>query len=435
MAVPSSPETPRAVSASSHRHTTLMRVLGLAPLLALTGVAIAWFRAEHAPPEALRARGAMAAGLFEKALPSIEAWLKASPRSAEAHLTKARAMLALDRVDEFTSSLKRARELDAPESEVELIMALLKTRQGRYRDAWPVLLREYESRNAPDPQLKEAVARIYLEYFELEKAMTAIDRWIAEAPESAKPYLWRVEIDNRVPGQSTRLLADYRKAISLDPTLTKARIGLARELLKLHRNQEAAKEFDAYLALCPDDADAHVGAGNNASELGDTASSIRHFDRAIELAPKNVEALRERAEIDFKQDRFEPALARLDRAIAIDPFDLDARYDRGLVLGRLGRQEDAKKELDVVKRLRADNEQLNMIKEKLVHAPHDVAIQLEVAGWMFAHGHGAEGERWTEKILRATPGQPEACRLMAEYHERSGNPGLANFYRLQSKAR
>ncbi|MHC5537182.1 tetratricopeptide repeat protein [Singulisphaera rosea] len=403
-------------------------------IVAAVGSALSWLRTESVPPAALLARKAMASGQFTKALPSIDSWLQASPRSAEAHLTKARAMLALDRVDEFTSSFKRAKELGAPESEVELVVALLQVRQSRYRDAWPVLIREYESRKTPDPMLKEAVARIYLEYFELEKAMAVIDRWIADAPGSAKAYFWRVEIDNRVPGESSRLLADYRKAVALDPTLTKARIGLAKELLKLHRNQEAAKEFDAYLALCPDDAEAHVGAGNNASELGDTASSILHFDRAIALSPKNVEALRERAEIDLKQDRFEPALERLGRAIALDPFDLDARYDRVLVLGRLGRQEESKDELDIVKRLRADNEELNKIKEKLVHAPHDVAIQLEVAGWMFAHGHGPEGERWTEKILRATPGQPEACRLVADYHERSGNPGLANFYRLQSKA-
>ena len=51
---------------------------------------------------------------------------------------------------------------------------------------------------------------------------------------------------------------------------------------------------------------------------------------------------------------------------------------------------------------------------------------------MFDHAHDQEGARWAEKILAERPDDPEASRLLADYHERRGEKGLANFYRLHA---
>ncbi len=428
---------PVPAAESAHEKSPTRRRSMRIALSALVGVAViaalAIFKpwVPRASADEREAREALSRGNATRALEPIERWLKASPNSAEAHLAKARAMLALDRVPEFAASLKRAEDLKASSNELERIRAILTTKQGKHREAWGVLTREYESETDADPLLSEAVARVFLENYELNKAAQVIDRWMKLSPEDAKPYLWRVEIDSRVPGEKIRLVPDYLEAIKRDPKLARAHIGLAEELLKLHRNAEAAEAYNAYFALRPDDAKAHVGAGANSLEMGDEAGAIAHLDRAISLDPKNAEAFRERAEIDMRRGNYAEGLARFDRAVTIDPFDLDARYNRSIVLNRLGRQDEAKKEREIANKIRLDNEELNVIKEKLIHSPHNIQIQLEVAKWMFDHGHGSDGERWVEKILRATPGQPDACRLVADYHERKGNPGLANFYRLQ----
>ena len=49
---------------------------------------------------------------------------------------------------------------------------------------------------------------------------------------------------------------------------------------------------------------------------------------------------------------------------------------------------------------------------------------------MFAHGHEQEGVRWAEKILAEHPRDPDASRMLADYHERRGDKALANGYRL-----
>ena len=51
---------------------------------------------------------------------------------------------------------------------------------------------------------------------------------------------------------------------------------------------------------------------------------------------------------------------------------------------------------------------------------------------MAAHGKEAEGLRWARKVLRERPDHPAANLLMAEHHDRLGEPGLANYYRTRS---
>ncbi|WP_422930748.1 tetratricopeptide repeat protein [Singulisphaera sp. PoT] len=381
--------------------------------------------------EEAQARKALASGQTRDALDVIERWIREDPDSPEAHLMKARAMLMTDSVAEFAESLKRAEDLGAKGSEVERIRAILKVRQGKHREAWPVLNREYQSETGFDPLLTEAVAQVYLENFEFGNATKVIDTWIKAAPHDAKPYLWRTEIDSRVEDDRKRLISDYQEALKRDPSLVKARIGLANEFLKLHKNQEAAAEFDKYLAMRPDDAKAHVGAGANALEMGNDVAATKHLELAMSLDPKNAEAFRERGEIDLRFGNFARAVMLFDVALENDPYDLDAHYNRGIALGRLGREDEAKKEREITAQIRADNEHLNQIKDKLLQSPQDVGMQLEVAKWMMDHGHGSEGERWVEKLLRSHPRQPEACRLLADYYEKQGRSGLANFYRLQ----
>ena len=40
--------------------------------------------------------------------------------------------------------------------------------------------------------------------------------------------------------------------------------------------------------------------------------------------------------------------------------------------------------------------------------------------------------RWTEKILREQPRHTKTNRLLADYYEKKGSHGLANFYQLQA---
>ena len=110
------------------------------------------------------------------------------------------------------------------------------------------------------------------------------------------------------------------------------------------------------------------------------------------------------------------------------------RHSRGLRLLRLGRIDEARAEQAAAAHLRKDLHRLNATRARLIDSPHDSNSQLQVARWLFDHAHDEEGARWALKVLAERPDDPEASRLLAGYHQRRGETGLANFYRVHASA-
>ncbi|MHC5538366.1 tetratricopeptide repeat protein, partial [Singulisphaera rosea] len=223
-----------------------------------------------------------------------------------------------------------------------------------------------------------------------------------------------------------------REVLKRDPSHAKARLGLADELRKAHQNADAAVEYEAYLSRKPDDPLAILGAGQNLLEKGDEAEALRLLERASTLAPKNPAVLYELAEVNSRRGDFAAALELLDRAFEQNPYEVAIRHRRGLVLVRLGRLDEAKREQAAASKLRAELAVLNRARERLLKDPHDRRSQLELSQWMFTHGQELEGARWAERLLKEKPGDAEASRLLADYNETRGNHGLANYYRLHA---
>ncbi len=406
-------------------------VLGVGvSLFAAVGSFVAWrWLVAHT---AGQARSELAAGRYSDAARDVDRWIRIAPRAAEAYYLKARLALALERpAHEIESSFDRARRLGAPDADLALVRALTNVKLGRHAEAEAPLRQAFDE-GTPDPQVDEALARVYIETFNVRRAEEVLERWAREAPSDPRPYLWRVEVDRRKEGTDEVLAADYREALRRDPNLAPARLGLAKSLRQLHRNAEAQIEFERYLTLRPDDPAGHLGAGQNARELGDDTTAAREFERTIALDPKNATVHKELATLATTRGDDQEALAHLDQAMAIDPFDVTSRYSRSLLLARLGRAEEAERERAAVKRLREELAHLNELKARLLQTPNQPELEVQIAEWMIDHGHDDEGARWAEKVLRNHPRHPRANRLLADYHNRHGRPGRANFYRMQA---
>ncbi len=379
---------------------------------------------------ASEARQALAAGRYDEASGLLAHWLRAQPAASEAHVLKGRVALATGRIDEAADELQRAQALGHPPDELALLRAMIASKIGRHAEAEPALKRAFNQDRTPDRQLDEALAKTYLETFALDDAANVLDRWARDFPDDPEPHLWRAEVDRRTGGDAGAVERDYREALERDPSLGRARLGLAEELRKAHRTAEAAAEYDAYLAREPGDAPAHLGAGQNLMEQGDEVTAARHLHRAIELDDKNAEAHKELADAAARHGNWASALALLDRAIALAPCDVALRNRRSIALKRLGRDDEARLEQAATSRLRVDLDRLSEARRRLVASPHDRESQLEIARWMFDHAQDQEGARWARRILDERPDDPEASRLLARYHERRGEIALANFYRL-----
>lgn len=410
------------------------RVVAVASLAVLLVAAAVAAREWPVRRDARSARRALAAGRYAEALEAADRWLRARPGATEGHYLKVRAAIAQGRRREYLDGLKAARELGLPAEQAALLRALLDVRHGRLAHAEPVLRDAFLRAREPDPQLDEALARVYLETYNFRLAPAVLRRWARDAPDDPNPYLWLAQVHHRTEADPEVLVADYREALARSPNLAAARLGLAEELLKTHRNAEAAREYTAYLALRPDDPNGHVGAGRNARESGDSAAAVRHLDRALELDPRNVLARKERAGIDHQRGDHRAALAHLDEAVRLEPYDLTLHQSRARVLTLLGKTDEALAERLTADRLRTDLALLDDLQTRLNAFPTDRGLQVQIARWMFSHGKEAEGVQWAKKILNDEPGHPETCRLLADYYERQGDAVLAHHYHAQASS-
>ncbi len=378
------------------------------------------------------ARREVSARRFVEAEGPLRRWLRGRPRQAEPHYLGAVVAVGLGRPQEAINELARARALGHPTGPIDRLDAILRARAGRASEAEPVLRRLLDRSDAPDPEAAEALARIYLESYDFPAAGRVLDRWARDAPDDPRPHLWRVEVDTRLDPDRSAPIRDYRAALARDPSLDPARLRLADALRDVGRPDEAAVEYDAYLARKPDDPAGHLGAGLVALDRGDSDAATRHLDRALALAPAAAAALSARAWVALSRGEPAEALALLDRAVRSDPFDVEVRHRRGLALARLGRADEARSEQEEAARLREDARRLSEIQQALVRDPKSHDLQAQVARWMLTHGHDDEGLRWARKVLRERPDHPASNRLMAEYHDRRGESGLANYYRSRS---
>lgn len=383
--------------------------------------------------QASAARRLIAAGKYDEARAPLESWLKARPRAAEAFFLLAREMFAALLYEQGFTALERARALGYPQTEIERLKGIILARLGRYQEAERLLRRIVLSALRPDPEADEALAKCYMETYQLAEAEGVIERWMRDAPDQVKPYLWKIGLGRKLSAGPEILQVYYQKALEIDPNEPSVHLGLAELYLQTHRLDEATAEYKRYLELQSDDSSAYLGLGKVAVERGDEMEAIDYFERSARLAPGDIRPLIERGKLEIRTGRFQSALGFIDQALKIDANEPEVHYQRGLVLARLGRAAEAKAEQDAAARAREENEHIKKLVTQTLEAPGDLARQYEIARWLFDHGHTEEGLRWAEKILKEQPRHMLTNKLLAGYYDKTGNRGLANFYQLQAE--
>ncbi|MDD5762884.1 MAG: tetratricopeptide repeat protein [bacterium] len=131
-------------------------------------------------------------------------------------------------------------------------------------------------------------------------------------------------------GDRPRAVAEYRKAIDLDPRFIEARHRLGVELYLAGNSQEALKELRRASMVTSDYRKAyeiHYAEGLALLNLDRTVDAMGRFEQTVKARPTFAPAHNEMGKILLAREQYDPAIDHFVKAIGSDP---KAEYARGL---------------------------------------------------------------------------------------------------------
>jgi Flp pilus assembly protein TadD len=194
------------------------------------------------------------------------------------------------------------------------------------------------------------------------------------APDSAQMHqiLAHEEIKE---GNTNGAIAQYRKAMAIDPKLPGIHFELA-ELLNTSQDasakKEAEQEYRQALAVNPLDEKAECRLGEIDATRGNTSQAYEEFSRAVALQPADSDAKLDLAKTLVRMNQLDSAQALLEETIKLEPTNAIAHYRLGTLYQKQRRVEDAKREVELYKKYKEMKEKLHAIYKELMIQPAEI---------------------------------------------------------------
>lgn len=128
-------------------------------------------------------------------------------------------------------------------------------------------------------------------------------------------------------GGANMAIREATKAIELDPE-PGAYINRGHAYLIRGRSALALADFNRAIELEPEFGPSYFNRGSALVQLGRLNEALADFDRAVELAPAFGAAYQQRGVVNYMLARYDDALNDFDRTIELEPRAGDAYYNR-----------------------------------------------------------------------------------------------------------
>ena len=254
------------------------------------------------------------------------------------------------------------------QTQLGLELVGLDTQSGDLEKAAEVLVQLRKA--APDnPEVLYAGYRTYSDL--AGESMLALS--LAE-PDSAQMHQLLAHKDIR-QGNTIPAIAQYRKAIAINPHLP----GVHFELAELLRNstdetlkKEAEEEYHAALLANPQDEKSILRLAEIDAEKGNIAQSYKGYTKAVELQPADAEAKLGLAKTLIAMNQSDKALALLEETVKLEPTNATAHYRLATLYRKMGRTDDAKREVELYQKFKDMKEKLRGLYKELQTQPKEI---------------------------------------------------------------
>ncbi len=187
-----------------------------------------------------------------------------------------------------------------------------------------LLLQRLKQRFPNDADVLYTSAKLYMKAFN-DATLAMFQR----VPASYRVHELSAEIFE-VENRYSDAIAEYRKAIELNPNAPELHFRLGRAiLLQSHEPaalEQAASEFRSELKITPEDGACEFQLGQIAQVQGRTADAKSHFERALSLSPTFIQALIALGKLDTQEKQYTQAISLLSRATELQPANETAHY-------------------------------------------------------------------------------------------------------------
>ncbi len=194
------------------------------------------------------------------------------------------------------------------------------------------------------------------------------------APDSAQMHQVMAHEEIK-EGNTNGAVAQFRKAIELDPHLPSVHYELAELLntsLDAVLKDEAEKEYRAAVKENPADERAECRLGEIDAQKGRTSEAYEEYSRAIDLQPLDVDAKLGLAKILIEMEQPDKAQTVLEDTVKLDPTNAIAHYRLGTLYRQRGQIADAKREVELYKKYKDMKDKLRSVYKDLQVLPSEI---------------------------------------------------------------
>ncbi len=345
--------------------------------------------------------------------------LRYRPGSTDALLLAARTARRLSAYDDAELLLKQYQDKGGVLEEVTLERALVRAQRGDVKPVEAFLTHQVDHEHPERPLILEALSYGYIRSFQMPRAFQCLAQWLFLEPGNTGAWVLRGQV-NRLLSRYEESMADYRKALELDPANDEARQNLAELLIYSHRAEEANRLFEDLLTRRPGNAALTLGLARCLVELGGDERAARArqlLDQLIAEQPDNFQALSERGKIELETGDPKQAEKWLRAAVTAAHFEYEPIYNLYRCLVQLGRKDEAKALEAEFKRIEDDQKRMREVARQVMSRPTDAALRTEAGQIMLRNGQEKEGVRWLQSALQEDPAYRPAHEALAAYFE------------------
>ena len=230
---------------------------------------------------------------------------------------------------------------------------------------------------------------------------------LAETPKDVRTLIaLGTALDGAGDWQQAR--GEYEEALGIDPESADARFDLAHLEAKHGSYVEAEREYRQLLVENPKDAVAHSELGGVLVAVSQNAGARQEFEAAIAIAPENFDALYNLADIEVENDELISAAELLERALKVRD-DADAHQLLGSVYAQSGKLADA----------------LDQFKAAQILRPHDTVPHRQLAELYAQMGQLEDAINEQNAALALEPKNADDWNNLGVLHARNGDKALA----------